>query len=249
MIWLFDQDDLTEDDNMGIAYVPIDLFNPTEIGPTWYSVQNGDEGTQMFSKNATGDIQVKVGDIHIQRVLNVVKGNSQMIRGGTIHVSLKWALEYGLQTDLDTSCIGIDSRGNVLMDETVYFGDLCNSNGSIRHSGDQSSGGKDEIIRCNLDGISRHVRALYFLLTIATPGRTLSDVKSASVEVTDSSSGYTLCRFTPISAGENTAMFLMRIARDTEFGTWKMKIIDETDDVGKERTSTSSTTSSSSTIG
>jgi stress response protein SCP2 len=234
MVWLFDQDELTEDDNMGIAYVPLEPFNPTNIGRTWYSVQNGAEGTPMYSKNATGDIQVKV-DTHIQKVLNVVKGNSQSISGGTINVSLKWALEYGLKTDLDTSCVGIDSRGNILMDETVYFGDLINSNGSIRHSGDQvSGGGKDEVITCNLDRIPRHVKALYFLLTIATPGRTLSDVKSASVEVMDGSSGSLMCRFTPAITGENTAMFLMRIARDTQdIGTWKMKIIDETNSIGK----------------
>jgi len=51
--------------------------------------------------------------------------------------------------DLDLSVVGISTRGEVLMDglswvceqqniffsETVYFGDLTNSNGSIRHSG------------------------------------------------------------------------------------------------------------------
>jgi tellurium resistance protein TerZ len=244
MFWILDQDELSDDDNMGIAYASLlDPFHPTtssrsttNMGPTtWYPVQNGAEGTPMYSKNATGDIQIKM-QTRIQKVLNVVKGNSQSISGGTIQVCLNWSKQQdGERIDIDTSCVGIDSNGTVLMDETVYYDDLINSNGSIRHSGDQVlGGGKDEVITCNLDRVPRHVRALYFVLTVVTPGRTLADVKSASVEVVNAGSGLIMCRFTPSLLGENTAMFLMRIERKPEtFGLWKMKIIDESDKTGK----------------
>ena len=58
--------------------------------------------------------------------------------------------------DVDVSCVGIDRRGKVLMDETVYFADLTNTNGAMRHSGDEREGdedlgqGDDEIVYLNL---------------------------------------------------------------------------------------------------
>ena len=45
--------------------------------------------------------------------------------------------------DLDTSCVAVDHSGNILLDESVYFADLSNSNGAIRHSGDEREGDEE----------------------------------------------------------------------------------------------------------
>ena len=89
MLWLLDEDDLTEDDNMGISYVPMDFSEPSNTGPSWYPVEDGAKGTPMYSKNATGDVQVMI-TTEIKKVLNVVKGNIQDI-SGTIQVASRWA--------------------------------------------------------------------------------------------------------------------------------------------------------------
>ena len=65
----------------------------------------------------------------------------------------------GIAVDVDCSCVSVDSQGNVLMDETVYFGDLTNSNGAMRHSGDEREGdedlgwGDDEIVFIDLANV------------------------------------------------------------------------------------------------
>jgi len=162
----------------------------------------------------------------------MVRGNTYPLNCGLIRVSLQWLIEGGEKTDLDTSCVAIDGQGNILMDETVYFGDLINSNKSIRHSGDALEGGRGEIIDCNLDKISRSVRALYFIVTVATPNKTFRDVKSASVRVMNTASKTLLCQFLPGLGADDTAMFLMRVTRNRNArnrNDWTMTIIEDMD--------------------
>ena len=78
----------------------------------------------------------------------MVRGNTYPLNCGRIRVSLQWVIEDGEKADIDTSCVAIDGQGNIVMDETVYFGDLMNSNKSIRHSGDALEGGKGVIVDC-----------------------------------------------------------------------------------------------------
>lgn len=132
--------------------------------------------------------------------------------------------------DLDASCVAIAHNGQVIMPDTVHYGNLTNSNQSVIHSGDEQTGvlsGDDESITLHLAKIPSHVLAMYIVLTVATPNTTLKDVQSTRVRVMDitpSSSDrsqvgekHTLCTFTPSNhadSGDATAMFMLRISRD-----------------------------------
>ena len=90
--------------------------------------------------------------------------------------------------DLDASCVAISHQGHVIMPDTVYYGNLANSNRSVLHSGDEQQGtleGDDESITLHLDRIPNHVLAMYIILTVATPHMTLKDVTSTQVRVLD----------------------------------------------------------------
>ena len=138
--------------------------------------------------------------------------------------------------DLDASCVAISKDGHVIMPDTVYYGNLANTNRSVVHSGDEQEGavdGDDESIIMHLDRIPDYVLCMYILLTVATPHMTLQDVESTevrvrdmtpigedySIQTTDKSfrQGQTLCTFTPSNhrnSGDATAMFMLRLARD-----------------------------------
>ena len=63
------------------------------------------------------------------------------------------------------------------MAETVYFANLKNPSGSIRHTGDELTGdedlgqGDDEIVICDLRMVPQNVRALFFLATVCQHGQ------------------------------------------------------------------------------
>ena len=228
---IFDYDLLSDDDNMGSVTVLLpDYTSVSAVAPSteWYKVEG---------RKAKGELQIQIA-VSVRKLLNVKRGNSKELNG-KIQLKLNWEME-GITTDLDTSCVAIDSFGNILMDETVYFGDTVNSNGSIKHSGDAlAGGGNGEVITCELNRIKQHVCALYFILSVATPGRTFEDVESSEVLVRDVSSGIDVCRFVPTFAGKHTSMFLMRLARVRNqgggggHGPWKMTIIEDTDRTGE----------------
>lgn len=235
--FIYDYDVLSDPDNMGCISIPVAEYIDKPPTTEWFSVEKtSDVDANYNCPKAKGKVQISIS-ISVRKRLNVKRGNSQDL-AGKIQLQLNWDLRERI--DLDTSCVGIDSTGRVLMDETVYFADLVNSNGSIRHSGDVKTGGrKGEIIDVNLDLIPRHVMALYFILCVATPGKTLTDVESADIVVRkvyagDSQRSYNLdvCRFVPTFAGGHTSMFLMRIARQA--GTWKMTIIEDTDHTARD---------------
>ena len=142
--------------------------------------------------------------------------------------------------DLDASCVAVSRDGHVIMPDTVYYGNLANTNRSVLHSGDEQVGavdGDDESILLFLDRIPDYVLCMYILLTVATPGMTLQDVRSTHVRVRDVTpigeehsyhtniteesffhrQGQTLCTFSPSdhrNSGDATAMFMLRLARD-----------------------------------
>jgi len=227
---IFDFDEMSDDDSMGRVVGILPLSDPPSTN--WYPV----EKNPGKSKPVSGELEVKIS-VSIQKMVSAIRGNSMDLgaNGSGIQVSLQWQLANGSKTDLDTSCVAVDRFGQVLMDETVYFGDIENSNRSICHSGDeQYGGGKGEIIRCKLDSVRQHVKALYFLLTIATPGKSFEDVKSASIMVSGESDKYTLCKFTPSLAGDHTAMFLMRITRKEGGYGWTMTVIEDSNHTARD---------------
>jgi len=231
--YVYDHDEFSDDDNMGCFSIPLSDYMNKPPTTAWFPVQkNMDVDRNYDCPKASGRIQLSIS-ISVRKRLNVKRGNSQELRG-KIQVHLNWELEGAEKTDLDTSCVAINSLGNILMEETVYFADLINSNGSIRHTGDVQMGGtgKGENIHVDLASVRPYVTALYFILSVATPGKTFADVESAEVIVKDSQ--FDLCRFVPTFAGSHTSMFLMRIARDGGAGVWKMTIIEDTDHTARD---------------
>lgn len=226
---IFDKGRLKNDAFMGESVVPLSLTEPLTKPPkkSWYPVGTG--SGKLYYKNAKGEIQVKVS---VSEVRHIVHGNTYTLPCSCIEVSLHWTIDAGQRNDLDNSCVAIDSHGSVLMDESVYFGHLVNSNGSISHSGDVLDGGKYETILCNLNSIPLHVDALYFILTVATPGKTLKDTRNAFVNVIDTNTGAPLCQCSPTISGERTSMLLMRITRSSK--NWEVSLIEDMNNTAKE---------------
>jgi len=158
--------------------------------------------------------------------------NSYKLPSSCIQVSLWWTVEEGKKVDLDNSCMAVNSNGDVLLDESAYFGHLTNSNGSINHSGDVNNGGKDEIIFCNLDSVPFCVHVLYFLLTVATNEKTLKDLNNTLVKVVDTTSGKPLCQYNPKLTGDSPSVLLMRITRASE--NWRVTLVNEMHKTAKE---------------
>ena len=146
----------------------------------------------------------------------VSQGQEMTLRHHCITAGLAWDIEQGRKADLDTSVVAVDNYGNILIDETVYDENLANTNASIQHLGDETTGelkGDDESLLINLDRIPSHVMVLYFLLTVATPGMTFEDVKSARVRLLSTDENAGLCRYVPSSMGQTSALFLARLSR------------------------------------
>ncbi len=217
---------------MGCVIIPVSEYMDKPPCTEWFPVQKSWEGNEKYScPKAKGRVKISLA-VNMRKYLNMKRGNSNEVNG-KIQLKLNWELEGSNPTDLDTSCVAIDSLGNILMDETVYFGDLVNSNRSILHSGDTlSGGGKGEVIDVDLNRVRTFVRALYFVLSVATPGRTFVDVESADVVIREVNGQNDIMRFTPTFSGQNTSMFLCRIAR-TNTGAWRMTIIEDTDHTGE----------------
>jgi tellurium resistance protein TerZ len=222
---ILDQDVVSMDDPMGVVHVPITYGNSTKDsssrgGPMWYPVTVG-VGV-YHCKNATGELQVSVS-FEVRQMLQIHRGNTlhsnQLPYGqGRLTVGLSWDVERGRNIDLDSCCVAVDTFGNVLMNESVYYGNLSNQNGSIVHSGDETTGraqGDDESIQIDLNHMSPQVLALYILLFVAGPQeQTFAGVKSAQVRILSTDTKAGICHFIPSDLGENyTALFLVRIAR------------------------------------
>ena len=223
-IHLFDYDQLSDDDNLGTVVIPVDPlqrdqqqqpYDDEERRARWYPLEKG--SGEFHCHNAKGQLMVGVS-VSARKVLSLVRGNNHPMRHNRIQVGLSWdVLPNNREVDLDASCVALDKNGNILLNETVYYGNLSNSNRSIVHSGDEREGdevGDDEIIYCQLDRFPPNILALYFILTVATPQTTFGMVQSARVRIRNTDTREPICSFVPHELGQNdTAMFLCRLAR------------------------------------
>ena len=227
---LFDYDRHKEHDSMGVVKVPLKCLEPPST--KWYKVTQG-KG-KYFCKDASGEIEITMA-VSARKMLSLVRGNNHILEFNDIRIGLGWDVEANGKTiDLDTSCVALDKKGNILMNETVYYGNTTNSNLSIMHSGDdrdgkgEMNGGDDEVIICHLDKLPPRIKVLYFLLTVATPDSTFANVKSAKVRVVEAERKLGIVSFEPHDFGAYTAMFLMRLAKNTQ-KQWVLSIIEDTD--------------------
>uniref|UniRef100_A0A7R9WM40 C2 domain-containing protein n=1 Tax=Craspedostauros australis TaxID=1486917 RepID=A0A7R9WM40_9STRA len=225
LLVIYDRDLVGSNDAMGSVYVPID----SPSSQKWHTVTNG--AKPHFCKNASGELLVSVS---IDKPLSIVPGNMIPVQSSQIDVGLAWDADFNLKNavDLDAACVALDRNGKFLMDETVYYGNLSNRNGSITHSGDERTGessGDDERISVQLNRIPSNVLALYIILSVATPKKTLEQVRSTRVNIyrkqaaatgapghnNGSGSGKPICQFVPSERGPFSTMFLARLARDS----------------------------------
>jgi stress response protein SCP2 len=186
---------------------------------------------KYFCKNATGEVQIKI-TYQGTKMMDVSKGQSLTMKCHRIKFGIAWDVEERQHVDLDSSCVAVDKRGHVLIHESVYYGNLTNSNLSLQHSGDETTGeaiGDDERILVELDRILSEVLALYFILSIVTPHRTFNDVKSARVRIISTETSQGICRYVPNKMGaESASLFLCRLHR-TENNYWILTPIEEGD--------------------
>jgi len=159
--------------------------------------------------------------------VNLVKGQKISLEkpgGGSlskVFMGLGWDPARGnSEIDLDASCICYDSSKNVV--ETIYFGNLVSSNGSIVHSGDNLTGegdGDDEVINVDLTKVPTNVESLVFTIN-SFSGQTFNDVINCFARLVDSSSGSEFCKYILNEQSPSTAMVMARIYRHN--GTWKI---------------------------
>jgi len=134
------------------------------------------------------------------------------------------------QTTVDNSCVAVDNYGNILMNESAYFGHLTNSNESIRCSGDMYEG--ETVFTCDLNSPPDWVRALYFIVTVATPDKTLNDLNNFEVKVFDKARSKSMYQWAPNISVDDTAMFLMRISRENY--SWSVSLIEDGDHIARD---------------
>jgi len=82
--------------------------------------------------------------------------------------------------DLESTIVAVNHHGHILVEETICYGNLTNSNNSIGHSGYELTGeaiGDNERILLELDRIPSKVLTLYILLTVFTPSKTFNNIK------------------------------------------------------------------------
>ena len=131
----------------------------------------------------------------------------------------------GGDIDLDASCLTFDAGKTVL--ETVWFGELINASGTIRHSGDNLTGegdGDDESIAIQLDRLDSKVE--YIVLTVNSfRGQTFDKVANAFGRVVDNQSGREMARFDISDSGPHTGLILASLTRNG--GQWDFKAIGE----------------------
>lgn len=131
----------------------------------------------------------------------------------------------GGDIDLDASCLTFDAGKTVL--EAVWFGELMNASGTIRHSGDNLTGegdGDDESIAIQLDRLDTKVE--YIVLTVNSfRGQTFDKVANAFGRVVDNQSGREMARFDISDSGPHTGLILASLTRNG--GQWDFKAIGE----------------------
>lgn len=221
---LWDHDSLGKDDFMGSVVFTLDPLHGNIS--KWFPV--GKESGDHKCENAQGEVEIKV-TYEGHQLKNVVRGEAKTFLYNRVRIGLAWDVERGQKVDLDSTVVAVDREGNIIKEETVYYGNLANANNSIQHSGDELTGeaiGDDEKIFLELDRIPSKVLALYILLTVSTPGKTFNDVRSTQARFISTETKQGICCYSAHSMGQgNTALFLARIFRNAS--SWVLAPIEE----------------------
>ena len=128
--------------------------------------------------------------------------------------------------DCDAFCVTLDNNGKEI--DTVYFGQLRNFDGNIKHCGDNLTGdgeGDDEQIIMELDRLSPKVQSIRIGVNIYSGrgrGQDFSSIDNAFVRIVDSINNDEMCRYN-LSGKEYSGFVTMefgKLERD-ENGDWQ----------------------------
>ncbi|AYV32170.1 Stress response protein SCP2 [Streptomyces sp. ADI95-16] len=130
------------------------------------------------------------------------------------------------EVDLDASAVLF--AGTEVID-VVFFQHLVSNDGSVRHTGDNLTGGAgrggdDESILVDLQHVPVHVDQVVFTVNSFT-GQTFTEVDNAFCRLVDESTGEELARYTLSGGGKHTAQIMAKVDRTS--GTWRMSAIGE----------------------
>ncbi|WP_030741586.1 TerD family protein [Streptomyces sp. NRRL S-31] len=130
------------------------------------------------------------------------------------------------EIDLDASALLF--AGGQLAD-VVFFQHLLSQDGSVRHLGDNLTGGAgagsdDEVILVDLGRIPGHVDSVVFVVNSFT-GQSFAEVQNAFCRLVDENSGQELARYTLSGGGAYTAQIMAALHRSN--GGWQLKAIGE----------------------
>ncbi|MBT2412442.1 TerD family protein [Streptomyces sp. ISL-12] len=128
--------------------------------------------------------------------------------------------------DLDASAL-LFSRGQLA--DVVFFQHLSSNDGSVRHLGDNltggsGAGGDDETVLVDLGRVPGHVDHIVFTVNSFT-GQTFAEVQNAFCRLVDETTGEELARYTLSGGGPHTAQIMAALHR--ERGGWQLKAIGE----------------------
>ncbi|MDQ6839323.1 MAG: TerD family protein [Actinomycetota bacterium] len=137
----------------------------------------------------------------------------------------------GADFDLDASAIVAGSEGKALSDQHfVFFNNLATPDGSIRHLGDNLTGGgdgDDEQVNVDLVGMAPEVDKIVFPVSIyeaETRGQNFGQVRNAFIRIINQAGGEEIARYDlSEDASTETAMVFGELYRSG--GEWKFRAI------------------------
>ena len=129
-----------------------------------------------------------------------------------------------VSVDLDASVVLLDADKR-LMDQ-VWFQQLKSKDGSVRHTGDNTTGkgdGDDESILVDLTAVPANVHHLVFVVN-SFSGQDFGQIENAFCRLVDTTQGDAeLARYDISGSGNHTAVVMARVTRDGD--GWSMTAI------------------------
>lgn len=151
-----------------------------------------------------------------------------------VSVGLGWAKKKGFlglgstDVDLDASCILFQADKAPV--DAVFFGQLFSKDGSIRHTGDDRSGGggendPNETIHVTLPDVPAQVNSIVFVVN-SYSGETFKGIPSAFCNVVDLDTGKEVARFNlATDGGAHRGFVIAKVVR--EGGGWQFAALGE----------------------
>ncbi|WP_305094956.1 TerD family protein [Prescottella sp. R16] len=150
-----------------------------------------------------------------------------------VAVGLGWDVRTttGQDFDLDASAIGLGADKKVVSDQHfVFFNNLKSPDGSIEHTGDNTTGegdGDDEIIKVDLAAVPANIDSIVFPVSIYDAdnrGQSFGQVRNAYIRVVNQADNSELARYDlSEDASTETAMVFGELYRNG--AEWKFRAV------------------------